>query len=93
MSWFAINNGLEDLIDSRFAITSLVIDPDSPGHLYAGSAGGGVFRSTDGGGVWTPLNDQLSNLYIRVLALSRGNPKTLYVGTASGVFKIVVDAR
>jgi photosystem II stability/assembly factor-like uncharacterized protein len=89
VSWAAINDGLESLLDNRFRITDLVIDRDNPRHLYAGSGGGGVFTSTDGGGVWKPHNTGLANLDIRALALASGNPKTLYAGTASGVFKLV----
>jgi photosystem II stability/assembly factor-like uncharacterized protein len=88
ISWVAINDGLEHLIDRHFPVTALVIDRDNPSHLYAASAGGGFFRSTDSGGVWKPLNEGLSNLDIRVAALAPGNPKTLYIGTGSGIFKL-----
>jgi photosystem II stability/assembly factor-like uncharacterized protein len=91
VSWFAVNNGLEGLIDTRFRMTALVIDRDNPGHLYTRSAGGGVFRSTDGGGFWEPFNKGLGNLDIRVLALAPSKPKALYAGTPSGVFKITDD--
>jgi len=37
-------------------VSVLVIDPKSPTTLYAGTTGGGVFKSTDGGGTWSASN-------------------------------------
>jgi hypothetical protein len=42
----------------------------------------------DGGAHWSLFNDSLTNLDIRALALTPGNPNTLYVATAGRVFKI-----
>jgi len=56
--------------------------------LYAGTAGAGVFKSSDGGSSWTPFNDGLSNRNVRMLAIAQGNPHTLFAGTAGGIFKI-----
>jgi photosystem II stability/assembly factor-like uncharacterized protein len=91
-SWFAINTGLESLIDTRFRISTLVISPDNPNLLYAGTSGSGVLRSTDAGATWNPFNDGLAHLDIRALALAPGDPKTLFAGTPGGVFKVIDDA-
>jgi len=91
-SWFAINTGLEGLIDTRSRISALVISPDNPDLLYAGASGAGVFRSVDAGVNWSPFNDGLANFDVRVLALVPGDPKMLYAGTPSGVFKIIDGA-
>jgi len=88
-NWFAVSNGLESLMDSRFRITAIVIDRDNPGLLYLGSAGGGVFKSLDGGESWQPLNHCLPDRDIRALALAPGGSRTLFVGTPSGVFKLI----
>jgi len=37
-------------------INAIEIDPDAPDTLYAGGAGGAVFRSEDGGETWTMLS-------------------------------------
>jgi photosystem II stability/assembly factor-like uncharacterized protein len=38
-------------------VTALAIDPTMHGTLYAGTqGGGGVFKSTDGGGTWSAVN-------------------------------------
>ena len=39
---------------------ALAIDPDTPDTLYAGTYSG-VFKSTDGGGNWSPVNTGLTN--------------------------------
>jgi photosystem II stability/assembly factor-like uncharacterized protein len=89
-NWFAINNGLDSLIDTRAPVTALAVDTANPSVLYAGTSGYGVFRSTDGGANWAPFNDGLTSLDIRLLALSLGKASTLYVGTGSGVFAVSV---
>jgi hypothetical protein len=47
-------------------VRSLAIN--SSGHIFAGTGGGGVFRSTDNGGSWAPVNVGLTNLDVRSLA-------------------------
>jgi len=54
-------------------------------YLFAGSNGGGVFRSdSGGGGGWTQINSGLTNTVITSLALDASN---VYLGTAAGVFR------
>ena len=48
-SWNAVNIGLP----GPKATSSLAIDPNQPGTLYAGISGGGLFKSTDGGARWS----------------------------------------
>src|SRR6185295_13529055 len=36
-------------------ITALVADPRSDSVLYAGTPGGGIWKTQDAGGTWTPL--------------------------------------
>ena len=43
---------------------------DSHGYLYAGTWGGGVFKSIDNGTTWTEMNDGLVNLAINSLAVN-----------------------
>jgi hypothetical protein len=60
--------------------------------LYAGTSGYGVFRSADGGTHWSPFNDGLTNLDVRLLALAPGKANALYATTGSGIFTINLDA-
>lgn len=53
------------------------------GVIYLGTAGGGVWRSTNDGGNWTPLTDNQPSLAVGSLALDPADAtdNTLYVGT------------
>ena len=53
--------------------------------VFAGTAGGGVFVSTnDGQGRWTAVNSGLPNLAITALATDGTN---LFAATGAGVFR------
>jgi len=67
-------------------LNSLVQDPISPDILYAGSYGGGVFKSIDAGKTWTAKNFGLDDLYINSLDIDLNSPKRIFAGTSSGVF-------
>ena len=67
-------------------MTAIVFDPANSNILYAGTAGGGVFKSSDGGANWSQFNGGLGNLDVRVLAVAPGSRHTLYAGTSGGVF-------
>jgi hypothetical protein len=40
---------------------TLAINPVTPSTLYAGTGGGGVFESTDGGASWIAVNTGLTD--------------------------------
>ena len=65
-------------------ITSLAIDPSNSDVVYAGSAGGGVWKTTDGGSTWNPLSDNQLTLAIGALAIDPRAPQTVYAGTGEG---------
>jgi photosystem II stability/assembly factor-like uncharacterized protein len=60
---------------------SIAIHPTNPDIVYVGTAQGGLYRSTNGGAVWTPLMDSAMSLAIGAVALAPSNPEILYVGT------------
>jgi hypothetical protein len=62
-------------------ITALAYDATSSGTLYAGSAEGGLWKSTNGGATWLPLLDSQLSLAVGALALDPSNPQTIYVAT------------
>jgi photosystem II stability/assembly factor-like uncharacterized protein len=69
-------------------ITELAIDPTAPSTLYAGTGGGGVFKSTDGGRRWIAINTGLSSTFARALAIDPRTSSTLYVSVGfDGIFK------
>lgn len=61
----------------------LIVDPDDPSKntWFAGSAGGGVWKTTNGGSNWTLLTPALSNLATTVLAMAESNHNIIYMGT------------
>ena len=80
----SVNNGLVNL-----AVTALAINPQTSTTLYAGTNGGGVFRSTNGGGSWAPLNAGLSNQVVNALAVTVTGT-CLHAGTSNGVFDFAI---
>ena len=45
-----------------------------------------MFKSTDGGNHWSPVNSGLTNLAIQALTVDPLNSATVYAGTGTGVF-------
>jgi photosystem II stability/assembly factor-like uncharacterized protein len=70
-----------------YSAWSVVFDPQTPTTLYAGNWGGGVYKSTDDGENWNPVNQGLTNKTVYVLIADPWSPLTLYAGTDVGVFK------
>ncbi|MDE3136071.1 MAG: hypothetical protein KGL59_05830 [Acidobacteriota bacterium] len=77
-------------------VTALVVDPcDSTGNtVFLGGAQGGLWKTTNGGASWTPLNDSAPSLAVGSLAVPPsptcvGTPSTsntVYVGTGEENF-------
>jgi photosystem II stability/assembly factor-like uncharacterized protein len=61
-------------------ITAIDAVPQSPLTIYVGAAGGGVWRSTDGGVAWKPVFDD-NVQSIGAIAIDPKTPKTVWVGT------------
>ena len=63
------------------SVMTIATDPINPGVLYAGTWGSGIFKSSDRGQTWAPVNAGLANLLIQTLAVDRVNPAYVYAGT------------
>jgi hypothetical protein len=63
------------------------VDPITPSTIYAGTRLGGVFKSTNGGGLWTPINNGLPELHMFSLAIDPYDTNLLYVGTEEGIYR------
>jgi photosystem II stability/assembly factor-like uncharacterized protein len=64
-------------------------DPRVPGVVYAGSAGGGLYRSADFGATFAPLqvsalDTGLTNLNLLGLLVHPADPGSLYLGASAG---------
>jgi photosystem II stability/assembly factor-like uncharacterized protein len=84
--------------DEYMSANDVRIDPSEPNTIYAalwqqqqgffengafGGAGGGIFKSTDGGGNWTQLTTGLPEIIEANLAIAPNNPKVIYATIAS----------
>jgi len=72
-------------------VQALAIDPDIAGTIYAGTNGGGVFKSTNGGDNWAAVINGLTNLNVQTLAIDRIDPDIIYAGTDAGSLFISTD--
>jgi hypothetical protein len=67
-------------------VNSIAVDPTNSSVLYLGSAGGGVWKTVDGGAHWMPMTDQEISLGIgssHAIAIDPNHPNTIYAGTSS----------
>ena len=70
---------------------TIMIDPNdaSKKTVWAGSAGGGLWKTTDitaANPVWTPVNDFFSNIAVTTITYNPATPATMYFGTGEGYF-------
>jgi BNR/Asp-box repeat len=65
--WERLGGGLPQPLDHM--AYSLVTDPESPGHLYAGLSNGDVWHTVDYGDHWQQLPFNLGNIYITMIML------------------------
>ena len=66
-------------------VRDLAIDP-TPGAaatIYMASNSAGLWKSTDGGASWKPVNDQLPSLRIGAVALDPDEPSIVYAGSGN----------
>jgi photosystem II stability/assembly factor-like uncharacterized protein len=85
--------------DEYTSANDVRIDASDPNTVYAalwiqqqsyieggafGGAGGGIFKSTDGGTTWKQLTDGLPGIIQANIALSPSDPKVLYATVAGG---------
>ena len=62
------------------AIQSVLVDPTANNTMYIGAVNGGIWKTTDGGGIWKPLTDNKISLSMGGMALDPGNPSRILAG-------------
>jgi photosystem II stability/assembly factor-like uncharacterized protein len=67
-------------------VEALAYAPSDSQVAYAGTFGGGVFRSGDGGSSWTAVNSGLPSLTVFSVAVDPNEPAVAYAGTAFGLY-------
>jgi photosystem II stability/assembly factor-like uncharacterized protein len=78
---FGANWQLEGPDNIGGRINAIAIDPVDTSVIYVGNAGGGVFKTTDGGKNWQPIFDDQAFLAIGSLAIDPKDHNTIYIGT------------
>lgn len=73
-------------VDVSGRVAAIAVDPSNPKHLLVGSAGGGIWESTDIGNTWQPRTDQMPSLAIGAVVFDPSNPKRVYAGSGEGNF-------
>lgn len=66
------------------SLKQVITDPIVQDIVYAVIQGSGVYKSTDGGANWNPVNTGLTNLDVTLLAIHPIHSLILYVGTFQG---------
>lgn len=88
--WSMINNGLvaSDVLKSSRAlgVTRIKVDPHQPDTVYTATLNG-LYKTTDGGQVWTRIGETLSDQMLSDLILDPTQLHVVYVTNREGVFR------
>ncbi len=66
--WHRLSGGLPQPMDHM--PYSLLVDPDAPGHIYAGLSSGAIWHSPDHGESWSQLEVDLRGIWRQLLMLT-----------------------
>ena len=66
----------------------LIVDPDDNTHQtwFAGSASGGIWKTTDAGATWINLTEEFPNLATATITMAESNHNIIYAGTGEGFY-------
>ncbi len=67
-------------------LRAIIFHPSNPNIMWVGSASGGIWKTTNAGASWAPLDDFMPSLSIGCMAMDPTNPNVLYAGTGEGFF-------
>ena len=86
ISWTSVNpTGLFYKVTNNNYISgrtnSIAFHPTDPNTFYIASAGGGLWKTTNGGTSFTALTDNLTSLACGAVAVDPVNPSVVYLGT------------
>lgn len=65
-------------------VTTIDVDLSDTDIIYAGTASGGIWKSTSGGIDWSPIFDEEATASIGALAINQNNPSEIWAGTGEG---------
>ncbi len=70
--------------DNSGLAAGIAIHPTDPKTLWLASAGGGIWKTSNGGTTWRPVTDLLGPTPTGAIAVSPSNPSRVYAGTGCG---------
>ena len=65
-------------------VTTIDVVLSDPDIIYAGTASGGVWKSTSGGINWSPIFEDQITASVGAIAIQQSNPDVVWVGTGEG---------
>jgi len=65
-------------------LRSHIIHPTNHNLMWVGSISGGIWKSTNAGASWAPVNDFMANLAVTCMVMHPTDPNVLYAGTGEG---------
>ena len=67
-------------------IRALATVPESPLTLFAGAIGGGIWKTTDGGASWNPVNSFGATLSVSSIVINPLDSSVMYAATGEGFY-------
>lgn len=78
------NNGAQGYNGGMGRVGVVAFHPTDGNTLYVGTPAGGMWKSTDGGGTWSPMADALASIGVSGIAVDHTSPDTIYILTGDG---------
>jgi photosystem II stability/assembly factor-like uncharacterized protein len=84
-TWTPVGNGMVPGNGGGVGRINVIrFDPSNTNTIYIGTAGGGVWKTTNGGTSWTALSDLIPVTSIADIAIDPTNPNNVYIATGDG---------
>ena len=68
-------------------VSAIGLDPNNDNHILVGSPTGGIWKTTNLGGTWTPLFDDQANIDVYALEISHSNSNHYWAGLNGGLVR------
>ncbi len=65
-------------------VRAILVHPTQTDTMWVGGVAGGIWKTTNGGASWTPLNDFLPSLAVTSLVMDPNDPDVIYAATGEG---------
>lgn len=65
-------------------IRSIAIQPGNANNMFVGSVSGGIWRTSNAGASWFPVNDFMANLAVTTIVINPADNNIMFAGTGEG---------